>query len=150
MKTKIVSSREARVPGVRFCHGADCAVHREAYFTCTPLALQTAFRRADNLVCGVLEGWHHVPRFCTLETHSDAETFVFTQGTALMPFCDIVNGIPDLATVQIVRIEAGTQVEVAAGKGHFVAVAEGDHFCALVYCPQQPAERIALAQPIEA
>ena len=149
MKVSICDSRSASIPGVRFGYIADCDVHRESYFTITPLGLHSTFQSADNVVCGMLEGWHHVPEFHVLETHKDVETFVYTDGVALMPFCDIVDGKPDLSTAQIVRIEAGTQVEVAAGKGHFVAVAEGDHFRTLVYCPDQAAEWIALTEAIE-
>lgn len=150
MKVSIIDSREAKVSGVRFCHMKECHTHREGYFTCTPLGLHSMFQSGDDVVCGVLEGWHHVPCFTILETHRDTETFVYTDGVALMPFCDIVDGKPDYSTAQIVRIEAGTQVEVAAGKAHFVAVAEGDHFRTLVYCPDQPADRICLTEPIEA
>lgn len=150
MRVPICDSRTASVSGVRFCHMDDCETYRETYFTCTPLGLHSVFENADNVVCGILEGWHHVPSFTQLETHKDTETFVYTDGVALMPFCDIVDGEPDYSTAQIIRIEAGTQVEVSAGKAHFVAVAEGRHFRTLVYCPDQPAERICLKEPIEA
>ena len=149
MKVIICDSHSASIPGVRFSHITDCEVYREKYFTITPLGLHTAFQSAENVVCGVLEGWHHVPKFNVLETHNDTETFVYTDGVAHMPVCDIVDGKPDLSTAQIVRIEAGTQVEVSAGKGHFVAVAEGDHFRTLVYCPNQKAERIFMEEAIE-
>ena len=150
MKVKICDSHIAEVPGVRFCHMGDCETYRESYFTCTPLEIHSVFQRGDDMVCGVLEGWHHVPCFSVLETHRDTETFIFTDGVALMPFCDIKNGSLDYTTAQIVRIEAGTQVEISAGKAHFVAVAEGDYFRTVVYCPDQPADRIFLKEPIEA
>lgn len=150
MKVPVIDSRIAEVNGVRFCHLDDCAVYREDYFTCTPLSLHSVFQSREDIVCGVLEGWHHVPRFSILETHRDAETFFFTDGVALMPFCDITDGKPDISTAQIVRIAAGTQVEIAAGKTHFVAVAEGDYFCTIVYCPDQLADRILLDEAIEA
>ena len=150
MKVSICESRTAKVSGVRFCHRTDCETHREGYFACTPLGIHSKFQSGADIVCGVLEGWHHVPCFPILETHKDTETFVYTDGVALMPFCDIVDGNPDYSTAQIVRIEAGTQVEVSAGKAHFVAVAEGDFFKTVVYCPNQPADRIYLTEPIEA
>lgn len=150
MKVRISDSRNVSIEGVRFCHMEECGVHRERYFTITAMGLHTAFQSGEDVVCGVLEGWHHVPKFDVLEIHKDAETFLYTDGVALMPFCDIVDGKPDLSTAQIVRIEAGTQVEVSAGKGHFVAVAQGDHFRTIVYCPDQPAERIFLEELIEA
>lgn len=150
MKVPVIDSRNVSLPGVRFSYLEDCTTYHEKYFTCTPMGLHSVFKSGEDVVCGVLEGWHHVPQFDTLETHRDTETFVYTDGVALMPFCDIVDGKPDLSTAVIVRIKAGTQVEVAGGKAHFVAVAEGDHFRTVVYCPDQPADRIALTEMIEA
>ena len=51
-------------------------------------------------------------------------------------------------TAQIVRIPAGTQLDIAAGKGHFVAVAEGDTFKAIVVSPVQEAPRMDLAEEV--
>ena len=150
MKVKIEDCKTAKVKGVRFCFANDCNTYEETYFTCTPLDIKTSFASGNDIVCGIINGWHHVPSFSIMETHRDKETFVYTDGVALMPFCDIVNGEPDLTTAQIVRIPAGTQVEVDAGKAHFVAVAEGDRFSTVVYCPNQPADRITLSEPIEA
>ena len=149
MKVSICDSRKVAISGVKFCHFDDCTTHKETYFKCTPFGLSTSFGNTDRIVCGLLEGWHHVPTFSIMETHENNETFIFTDGVALMPFCDIVNGKPDYSSAVIVRIEAGTQVEVAAGKAHFVAVAERDYFRCLVYCPNQEAKRIILSEPIE-
>lgn len=148
MKVAIQDAKTAAVRGVRFSRKDDCAVYREDYFACTPLPLITQLQNT-RVVCGVLEGWHHTPIFRILETHQDAETFYYFEGVALMPFCDMVNGKPDLKTAQVIRIEAGTQVEVAGGKAHFVAVAEGDRFRTVVYCPQQSADRVTLEEAIE-
>ncbi len=149
MKTvKIVNWSSARIAGVRFAAKEDEETYHEDYFTCTSMPLKTTMA-TDSVVCGVLEGWHHTPVFSVWETHQDAETFYYYEGTALMPFCDMVDGEPDLSTAQIVRIPAGVQVEVAAGKAHFVAVAESDKFACLVYCPDQSADRVLAKEPVQ-
>lgn len=38
---------------------------------------------------------------------------------------DLTNNLPDMSTARIVRIKAGTQIIIPAGKAHFLAVAEG-------------------------
>ena len=96
----------------------------------------------------MLQGWHHTPNFTAIEYHEDAEQFYFTEGTALMLFIDIADGKPAMDTAQIVRIPAGTQLDIAAGKGHFVAVAEGDTFKAIVVSPVQEAPRMDLAEEV--
>lgn len=148
MKVKIQNAQDAVVNGVRFSFKEKCDTYCEDYFTCTPMALETPMQ-CSGVVCGVIEGWHHTPVFRIMETHRDAETFYYYEGTALMPFCDMVNGVPDLKTAQIIRIPAGTQVEVAPGKAHFVAVAETDRFATVVYCPQQSADRVFLDEAVE-
>lgn len=147
-KVLIEDWRNAKVSGVRFSHVDEQHTHREDYFTCTPMPLKTHIA-SNDVVCGILHGWHHTPVFRIWETHKDAETFYYFHGTALMPFCDLVDGKPDLTTAQIVRIPAGVQVEVSAGKAHFVAVAEDDKFSCICYCPDQGADRILADAPVE-
>lgn len=147
-KVKIVNWEEAHISGVRFAHIRHQHTNREAYFTCTPMPIKTQIR-SNVMVCGILQGWHHTPVFQTWETHADAETFYYYEGTALMPFCDMKDGKPDLSTAVIVRIPAGVQVEVAPGKVHFVAVAETDYFRCVCYCPDQGADRIEADEAVE-
>ena len=149
MKSVLIRNwNEVQIPGVRFAHIADQYTYREDYFTCTPMPLKTQIQ-SDAVVCGILSGWHHTPVFKIWETHADAETFYYFQGTALMPFCDLVDGKPDLSTAVIVRIPAGVQVEVAPRKAHFVAIAEDDKFSCVCYCPDQSADRVDADEAIE-
>jgi hypothetical protein len=49
-----------------------------------------------------------------------------------------------------VRIQAGTQIIVAAGKGHFVPVAEGpEYVAAVVISPKMAAPRLSLPETVE-
>ncbi len=140
---------QVQIPGVRFAAKAEQRrVIRENYFECTAMPLKTPMA-ADGVVCGILEGWHHTPVFNTWETHRDAETFYYFQGTALMPFIELKDGIPDPNSVKIVRIPAGVQVEVLAGVAHFVAVAENDRFSCLVYSPDQGGDRFYTQKSFE-
>lgn len=136
------------IPGVRFAAKAHQEMIREDYFECTTMPLKTGMK-TDEVVCGVLEGWHHTPVFRVWESHKDAETFYYFRGTALMPFCELKDGKLDLSTAKIVRIPAGVQVEVLAGVVHFVAVAEDDRFSCLVYSPDQGGDRIFAEEAIE-
>jgi oxalate decarboxylase/phosphoglucose isomerase-like protein (cupin superfamily) len=70
-----------------------------------------------------LEAWRHTPVFTEVETHCDSEMFYFLFGVALMLFADLKDGQVDLETVQIVRIQPGAQIIIAAGKAHFVPAA---------------------------
>ena len=147
-KALIVDWRDAHISGVRFAQADARDTYREDSFACTPMPIKTHIR-SNDIVCGILHGWHRTPVFRIWETHADAEVFYYFHGTALMPFCDGKDGKPDPDTAVIVRIPAGVQVEVAAGKHHFVAVAEDDKFSCLCYCPDQPANRVAAEEPIE-
>lgn len=149
MDITITNIAETPIAGVRVSMPQDYEKGRycEDFFTWTGMPLVSSFNTGD-IMMGVLQGWHHTPNFDKIEYHADKESFYFMQGTALMLFVDIKDGKADLATSQIVRIPAGTELEIAAGKGHFVAVAEGDHFSALVTSPVQDAPRLPLPQMV--
>ena len=67
-----------------------------------------------------------------------------------MPFMDIQDGVPLMDTAQIVRIYAGSQIIISAGKGHYVPVAEGDEpIIVVVVAPQMGDIKMALPEPIE-
>jgi oxalate decarboxylase/phosphoglucose isomerase-like protein (cupin superfamily) len=68
----------------------------------------------------------------------------------MMLFIDVHAQGPDLESAQIVRIQPGTQIIILKGKGHFVAVAEGDAPVEMiVVAPKMEAPRIKLPVPIE-
>jgi hypothetical protein len=119
----------------------------EDYFTWSGMPIVSEFK-TKNIMMGILEGWHHTPNFDKIEYHEDKESFYFISGTALMYFVDIRDGKPVMETSKIVRIPAGTELEIEAGKGHFVAVAEDDRFSALVTSPSQAAPRIVLPETV--
>jgi hypothetical protein len=123
--------------------------YKETYFEWTPTSIVTKMK-TNSISGGVLCAWHHMPVFHEMESHIDAEMFYFISGVALMLFIDLKNGKPDTETAQIVRIQPGTQLSIAAGKGHFVAVAEGSEpICAVVAAPKMDAPRMALSEPVK-
>ena len=136
MKTvTILDYDKAQIPGVRFaCKEKDGQVIAKDHFKATILPLQTEMT-PGRVICNILEGPAAQPAFSSWETHTYWENFYYYHGTALMPFIQIVDGKADPDTVQIVRIPAGVQVEVAPGVGHYVATAETDYFTGIVCRP---------------
>jgi len=122
--------------------------YKESYFEWTASALVTEFK-TSNISGGTLKAWKSVPLFTQVETHIDAEMFYFLGGEAIMPFADIKNGVPDMDSVEIVRIKPGTQIIITAGKAHFVPVAEGDTpVYIVVVAPKMDAPRIPLKEAV--
>lgn len=124
--------------------------YQELYFEWSCSSLMACFN--TNLVTGgILKAWHHTPVFQEIETHIDAEMFYFLSGVALMLFVDVKDDQPVLETSQVVRIQPGTQIVISAGKGHFVAVAEGDEpLQMVVVAPRMAAPRILLPLAVQA
>ena len=147
MKVTIQDLKDVAIKGVNVAFTEICETYKEDLFEWTAFPVVTQFK-TDKIMSGVLQGWHHTPNFSVIEYHEDAEQFFFTEGTALMLFIDIVDGKPAMDTAQIVRIPAGTQLDIAAGKGHFVAVAEGCTFKAIVVSPVQDAPRMDLSETV--
>jgi len=147
MNIKITDIADTQISGVRVSLPRDYRknLYSEDYFTWSGMPIVSAFK-TENIMMGILEGWHHTPNFDKIEYHEDKESFYFISGVALMYFVDIRGGKPEIETSQIVRIPAGVELEIEAGKGHFVAVAESDCFSALVTSPVQEAPRIALPE----
>ena len=149
MEIKITDIAETTIAGVRVSQPQEYrkGLYSEDYFTWAGMPLVSAFK-TNQIMMGVLEGWHHTPNFSKIEYHEDKESFYFMSGVALMYFVDIRDGKPVMETSQIVRIPAGVELEIEAGKGHFVAVAESDSFSALVTSPVQDAPRIELPETV--
>jgi mannose-6-phosphate isomerase-like protein (cupin superfamily) len=123
--------------------------YRETYFEWTPSALTAQFKSTE-VSGGVLRAWKHTPVFREIETHVDAEMFYFISGVALMLFIDVKDGETDLDTAEIVRVRPGTQLVIAAGKGHFVAMAESDEPVEMiVVSPKMDAPRTGLPEIVE-
>jgi mannose-6-phosphate isomerase-like protein (cupin superfamily) len=123
--------------------------YRETYFEWTPSSLVAKFK-SPEVSGGVLRAWRHTPVFQEIETHVDAEMFYFVSGVALMLFVDVKDGQVELDTAQIVRVQPGTQLVIAAGKGHFVAVAESEAPVEMiVVSPKMEAPRIVLSETVE-
>ena len=138
---------ETTIPGVRVTAPGTAEPYNERYFRWTAFPIASTFKSSE-IVCGMLEGWHHTPTFSEIEFHDDKELFYFTDGPAIMLFCQIRDGRPEADTCTLVRLEAGTELEIQAGVGHFIAVAEGEHFGALVISPRQAAPRIQLPEEV--
>lgn len=129
-------------------HATDsCIPYRESFFEWTAFPVVTEFQ-SSGITCGLLQGWHHTLRFSQIEYHEDKELFYFLSGSCVMMFCDLVGDMVDMDSMQMVRIPAGTELEIGPRKGHFIAVAEEDTFKALVISPVQDAPRVQLTEEI--
>lgn len=148
-KIQIQDLKPGLVAGIEVQLSSMADTYRETYFEWTATELISKFN-SNEVSGGVLKAWHHVPLFTEIETHVDTEMFYFISGIALMVFVDVIDGKADIATAQIVRIQPGTQITVQAGKGHFVAVAEGsDPVYSVVVSPKMDAPRIILPEAVE-
>lgn len=148
-KMRIEDLKPGLVKGIEVQMPTKTAGYKETYFEWTASSLVAKFNSTE-VSGGILQAWHHVPVFDQVETHIDAEMFYFISGVALMLFADLKEGNPNPDTTQIVRIQPGTQIVVSAGKGHFVAVAEGSEpVFAVVMSPKMDAPRVSLLEPVE-
>lgn len=147
MKVQIQNIEDVEIAGVSYCTKEDCKPYLETYFSWTAYPLVCKYN-TNEMSCGLLTAWHHLPVFTQIETHEDYETFYFVCGEALMLFCDLDGNKPLMETAQIVRVKSGTEVIVAPGKGHFVPVGVTDCFQAVVVAPPQTAPRVNLPDEI--
>lgn len=137
------------VSGIEVQMNGAVTPYQETYFAWSSSMLTSKFATSE-ISGGVLKTWHHVPVFHEIETHGDAEMFYFISGVAIMLFMDVQAQQPDLDSAQIVRIQPGTQIIISKGKGHFVAVAEGDTPVEMiVVAPKMEAPRITLPVSVE-
>jgi mannose-6-phosphate isomerase-like protein (cupin superfamily) len=122
--------------------------YKETYFEWTAAQLVTTFKTSD-VSGGTLKSWKSVPLFSQIETHVDAEMFYFLSGTAIMIFADVKDGKPDMKSIKVVRIRAGTHIIIPEGKAHFVPVAEDDTpLSIVVVAPRMDAPRIPLTETV--
>ena len=149
IKIPITDIEDTKISGVTVQLPAESEPYKESYFEWTASSLICEMN-STKISGGILKAWHHVPVFHEVESHTDAEMFYFISGTAIMLFIDIVGGKADPKTAQMVRIRAGTQITIAAGKGHFVMVAQGDEpVHVVVVSPKMDAPRTALPEEIQ-
>jgi dTDP-4-dehydrorhamnose 3,5-epimerase-like enzyme len=148
-KIKIQDLTPGLVKGIEVQMPTETAGYTETYFEWTASSLVAKFNTTE-ISGGILQTWHHVPVFQEVETHIDAEVFYYVSGVALMLFVDLKDGRPNMDSAQIVRIQPGTQLIVPAGKGHFVAVAEGAKpVFAVIVSPKMYAPRTTLPVSVE-
>ncbi len=147
MNVKIQDLKDVTISGVKTLCTKSLAPYQETFFEWTAFPMAVDFK-STQIACGLLEAWHHTPTFDEIEYHADAELFYFLEGPAVMLFVDIKDGRAVMDSAQMVRIPAGTELSIDAGKGHFVAVAEGDTMKAVVIAPVQDSPRITLDETI--
>lgn len=147
MQIKIQDLAEGVVSGVRVAKALP-VTSRSDYFEWTANPICTYFQ-LEGMTGGFLVSHQKECRFDQVETHVDDEVFFFVSGVGLMLFMDYQDGVPDMETAQIVRIQPGTILTIEKGKGHFVAIAEGqDPVCAVVCAPPMEAPSLPLPESI--
>ena len=148
MEIKIKNIADVEIKGVTVAVDTTQGTYKETYFEWTGFPVVSPFK-SNDISCGLLQGWRHTPEFNEIEYHEDYEQFYFYQGNCIMLFVDIENEKPVIESAQIVYIPQGTQLDIAPGKGHFVAVANEDTFKALVIAPKQDSPRYSLTETIK-
>lgn len=148
MNVKITNMKDTKINGVAVYVPENASPYKETFFEWAESPLTASFKTSD-ISGGVITSWHHDYSFGVVEYHVDQEMFYFTKGTAIMLFADLKDGSVDMASVQMVRIIAGTQLIIDAGKAHFVAIADTDEpMNAIVVAPKMDAPRVALPEII--
>jgi hypothetical protein len=147
MKLPIHNIEDVAIRGVRYAPASAGSLLEKEHFTWNSFPLETELK-TNKVVSGLLQGWHRVVEFDTVEYHEDTENFFFFEGVSLMLFCDRDGQKPDLSTLQLVRIQPGTQVEVKAGKCHYVPIPETDFFKAYVFTPLQASILLPLGEKV--
>ncbi len=150
IQIKIQDLKDVKIEGVEVFFTDDVQdIEKLDHFEWAAWPLGTKFQ-SNEIYCGLLEGWHHTPKYQKLEYHEDAEIFYFMSGTALMFFVDLddQDGVL-MDTMQMVRIPPRTMINVAARKGHWVPVAEDDKYSSIVVAPKQGDVHVELPQEIE-
>jgi oxalate decarboxylase/phosphoglucose isomerase-like protein (cupin superfamily) len=147
-QVKIENLAKNQISGITVMLPEDGTTYKENFFEWSASVLTSVFN-TNEVTGGILKAWHHTPTFNEIETHVDKEMFYFISGTAIMLFVDVAGGKPVMASVQMARILPGTQIIIDAGKGHFVAVAEGSEpICAVVVAPKMDAPRMPLSEMV--
>lgn len=149
MLLKIENIEDVQIKGVRVAAPGTGNLLRRGNFEWTSFPLETELK-TNKVISGLLQGWHHEIAFDTVEYHEDTENFYFMEGVSLMLFCDRNGDVPDMSTLHLVRIQPGTQVEVVAGKCHYVPIPETDYFKAYVFTPLQESILLPLAETVNA
>lgn len=149
MDVKIQNLSEVKIKGVSYCMERMCEPYKETYFNWVAYPMVNELGTSE-IVCGHLTAWHHALEFDQVEIHKGREVFFFTEGECVMIFCDLEEGEPVMESIQIVRIQPGTEICVEAGKAHFVPIPVGDRLQAVVTAPEQDAPRIPFPEIVRA
>lgn len=143
MEIRIINAEDASISDVRFAFPKSENVLRRGNFEWSSFPLESLLR-TNKVISGILKGWHRTVEFDTVEYHMDTENFYFAEGVCIMPFANRIGDAVDIGSLQLVRIQPGTQVEVKAGKCHYVPIPEGDTFRAFVFTPRQDSILLSL------
>lgn len=149
MEIKVQDLSEMKIEGVSYCLEKECEPYQETYFNWIAYPMVNDMR-TSRLTCGRLTAWHHVPEYTQVEFHEGQEVFYFTEGECIMIFCDLKDERVVMDSIQIARIQPGTEICVDAGKGHFVPIPLGERLQAVVCAPSQDAPRILLSETVKA
>ena len=147
---KVHDLKEGLVANIRIQLPGEVQIEKEQYFEWEPSNLIAMFN-STAIRGGILRSHGSKVEFDEVETHIDTELFLFLEGTALMPFVDLSDDQPLMDTMQIVRIQSGTQISIPPGKGHYVPVPENDiPLKIIVIAPEMGDISIKLPEPVNA
>lgn len=145
---KILSIEDIAISGVKVQLSSEYDIYEENYLRWSGTRLMLDLK-STSVAGGVLKVWRHQPVFQKLEYHDDREKFVFLQGTVIMPFVDVKDGKIIEDSLQYVRIPAGTEIIIEAGKAHFMPVAcDSDSALMVVVSPDMPFYHVFLEEPV--
>lgn len=98
---------------------------------------------------GMVYAYPHSMEFETVEYHEDYELYCIYEGSAVMILCDIKDGKPIQKSIQLIRIEAGTQLLLHPRTGHSVPIALGENAVRfMVVSPKMAAHIVPLDEKV--
>lgn len=125
MKLRIQDIRQAALNSVTVQLPDAVPAEQVGHYKWFPSSITVPFS-TTQISGGIVYAYPHAIEFDKVEYHEDYELYSFYQGSAAMILCDIVDGKPVSESIQLIRIEAGTQLLLHPYKGHYVPIALGE------------------------
>lgn len=148
MKLEIQDARRATLNSVTVQLPNSVPAQQVGHYKWFPSSITASFS-TTKISGGIVHAYPHAIEFEKVEYHDDYELYCFYEGSAAMILCDIEDGAPVEGSIQLIRVEAGMQLLLHPGKGHYVPIALGEEAVRFtVVSPKMPAHYAELKEKV--